>query len=192
MEDSGRSFLDILFGTNWAARLADMVNPFTFGTARHLGEGADGEWTLRIRDDDAVLAGTLHSWKLTFYGHGYKPGFPTLRAFDSGERIAIRWDPPEDTGATPITSYDLRYIRANAPDKSDELLWTVVTGFPDPNRTNNYVRGLLPGRKYDLQLRAVSATGAGPWSAVSRPAHTPNGPGRPRLARSFPAIAAWA
>ena len=177
----GRSFLDILTGTNWPALQADMVNPFTFGTARHLGESVDGEWTLRIRDDDADARGTLHSWKLTFYGHGYKPGFPTLRAFDSGERIAIRWDPPEDTGATPITSYDLRYIRANAPDKSDELLWTVVTGFPDPNRTNNYVRGLLPGRKYDLQLRAVSATGAGPWSAVSRAGPHPERPRAPAI-----------
>ena len=177
----GRSFLDILFGTNWPALQADMVDPFTFGTARHLGESVDGEWTLRIRDDDADARGTLHSWKLTFYGHGYKPGFPTLRAFDSGERIAIRWDPPEDTGATPITSYDLRYIRANAPDKSDELLWTVVTGFPDPNRTNNYVRGLLPGRKYDLQLRAVSATGAGPWSAVSRAGPHPERPRAPAI-----------
>ena len=182
----GRSFLDILTGTNWPALQADMVNPFTFGTARHLGESVDGEWTLRIRDDDPDARGTLHSWKLTFYGHGYTPGFPTLRAFDSGERIAIRWDPPEDTGATPITSYDLRYIRANAPDKSDELLWTVVTGFPDPNRTNNYVRGLLPGRKYDLQLRAVSATGAGPWSAVSRAGPHPERPRAPAIGEIVP------
>ena len=185
-EGKGRNIFEVLLGINWAARLADMVNPFTFGTARHLGEGAAGEWTLRIRDDDADARGTLHSWKLTFYGHGYTPGFPTLRAFDSGERIAIRWDPPEDTGATPITSYDLRYIRANAPDKSDESLWTVETGFPDPNRTNNYVRGLLPGRKYDLQLRAVSATGAGPWSAVSKAGPYPERPRAPAIGEIVP------
>ena len=182
----GYGFLEVLISTNFPALLADMVNPFTFGTARHLGESADGEWTLRIRDDNADARGILHSWKLTFYGHGYTPGLPTLRAFDSGERIAIRWDPPEDTGATPITSYDLRYIRANAPDKSDELLWTVVTGFPDPNRTNNYVRGLLPGRKYDLQLRAVSATGAGPWSAVSRAGPHPERPRAPAIGEIVP------
>ena len=183
----GRSFLDILLGTNWAARLADMVNPFTFGTARHLGEGADGEWTLRIRDDDAVLAGTLHSWKLTFYGHGYKPGFPTLRTRDNRERIRINFDPPEDTGATPITSYDLRYIRANVPDKSDESLWTVVTGFPDPNNVgHNYLRGLLPGRRYDLQIRAVNATGAGPWSAASRAGQLPEPPRAPAIGEIVP------
>ena len=183
----GRSFLDILFGTNWPARLADMVNPFTFGTARHLGEGAAGEWTLRIRDDDAVLAGTLHSWKLTFYGHGYRPGFPTLRTRDNRERIRINFDPPEDTGATPITSYDLRYIRANVPDKSDESLWTVVTGFPDPNNVgHNYLRGLLPGRRYDLQIRAVNATGAGPWSAASRAGQLPEPPRAPAIGGIVP------
>ena len=186
-EGRGLNIFDVLLGINWAARLADMVNPFTFGTARHLGEGAAGEWTLRIRDDDAVLAGTLHSWKLTFYGHGYRPGFPTLRTRDNRERIRINFDPPEDTGATPITSYDLRYIRANVPDKSDESLWTVVTGFPDPNNVgHNYLRGLLPGRKYDLQIRAVNATGAGPWSAASRAGQLPEPPRAPAIGEIVP------
>ena len=186
-EGKGRTIFEVLLGINWAARLADMVNPFTFGTARHLGEGADGEWTLRIRDDDAVIAGTLHSWKLTFYGHGYKPGFPTLRTRDNRERIRINFDPPEDTGATPITSYDLRYIRANVPDKSDESLWTVVTGFPDPNNVgHNYLRGLLPGRRYDLQIRAVNATGAGPWSAASRAGQLPEPPRAPAIGEIVP------
>ena len=186
-EGRGLNIFDVLLGINWAARLADMVNPFTFGTARHLGEGAAGEWTLRIRDDDAVLAGTLHSWKLTFYGHGYKPGFPTLRTRDNRERIRINFDPPEDTGATPITSYDLRYIRANVPDKSDESLWTVVTGFPDPNNVgHNYLRGLLPGRRYDLQIRAVNATGAGPWSAASRAGQLPEPPRAPAIGEIVP------
>ena len=186
-EGRGLNIFDVLLGINWAARLADMVNPFTFGTARHLGEGAAGEWTLRIRDDDAVLAGTLHSWKLTFYGHGYRPGFPTLRTRDNRYRIRINFDPPEDTGATPITSYDLRYIRANVPDKSDESLWTVVTGFPDPNNVgHNYLRGLLPGRKYDLQIRAVNATGAGPWSAASRAGQLPEPPRAPAIGEIVP------
>ncbi|MGE3151720.1 MAG: S8 family serine peptidase [Nitrospiraceae bacterium] len=39
-----------------------------FGSARHLGEGTDGNWTLQIRDASSGLTGTLTSWKLTFYG----------------------------------------------------------------------------------------------------------------------------
>ena len=69
------------------------------------------------------------------------------------------------------------------PDKSDESLWTVVTGFPDPNNVgHNYLRGLLPGRRYDLQIRAVNATGAGPWSAASRAGQLPEPPRAPAIA----------
>ncbi len=40
-----------------------------FGTARHLGEAADGDWTLRVFDLGALDTGTFESWQLTFYGH---------------------------------------------------------------------------------------------------------------------------
>jgi subtilisin-like proprotein convertase family protein len=42
--------------------------PWVFSSARHLGEAADGTWTLHVSDTDATYAGTFHSWKLTFYG----------------------------------------------------------------------------------------------------------------------------
>ena len=43
-------------------------NAWTFGSARHLGEGADGNWTFLVRDTNSGLTGALVSWKLTFYG----------------------------------------------------------------------------------------------------------------------------
>ena len=43
-------------------------NAWIFGSARHLGEGADGNWTLQVRDANPGSTGTLVSWKLTFYG----------------------------------------------------------------------------------------------------------------------------
>jgi hypothetical protein len=43
-------------------------NGWIFGSARHLGEGADGNWTLQVRDTSPGSTGTLISWKLTFYG----------------------------------------------------------------------------------------------------------------------------
>ena len=55
---------------------------FTFGVGRFLGESARGEWTLRATDHYGVdstgdtYAGTLKSWKMTFYGHGDYPGTP--------------------------------------------------------------------------------------------------------------------
>jgi kexin len=43
-------------------------NTWTFGSARHLDEVADGDWTLTVKDLAAVDTGTLQSWNLTFHG----------------------------------------------------------------------------------------------------------------------------
>lgn len=43
-------------------------NGWVFGTARHLGEAADGNWTLTVADQVAVDVGTFQSWGLKFYG----------------------------------------------------------------------------------------------------------------------------
>ncbi|VAW47194.1 hypothetical protein MNBD_GAMMA03-1519 [hydrothermal vent metagenome] len=39
-----------------------------FGSTRHLGESADGDWQLVVKDQLAEDKGTFQSWKLTFYG----------------------------------------------------------------------------------------------------------------------------
>jgi len=39
-----------------------------FGSARHFGESADGDWQLIIRDKSSSDKGTFQSWGLTFYG----------------------------------------------------------------------------------------------------------------------------
>ncbi len=43
--------------------------PWTFGSARHLGESPVGNWTLRVADKAGrgVIAGRLNGWQLTFY-----------------------------------------------------------------------------------------------------------------------------
>ncbi|MCG6869923.1 MAG: S8 family serine peptidase [Gammaproteobacteria bacterium] len=43
---------------------------WVFGSARHLGEGADGTWQLTVRDGFPGDAGTFRSWRLAFYGTG--------------------------------------------------------------------------------------------------------------------------
>ena len=44
-------------------------NAWVFGSARHLGESADGKWTLTVRDLKTGDTGTFQSWGLKFYGH---------------------------------------------------------------------------------------------------------------------------
>jgi kexin len=43
-------------------------NGWIFGSARHLGEGADGNWTLTVKDLATGSTGTFQSWRLKFYG----------------------------------------------------------------------------------------------------------------------------
>jgi kexin len=41
---------------------------WVFGSARHLGEAANGSWMLIVRDLAPVDTGTFQSWRLKFYG----------------------------------------------------------------------------------------------------------------------------
>ncbi|MBI5429878.1 MAG: S8 family serine peptidase [Nitrosomonadales bacterium] len=41
---------------------------WVFGSTRHLGEAADGNWTLNVQDGSPVDTGTFQTWKLKFYG----------------------------------------------------------------------------------------------------------------------------
>ena len=102
-----------------------------------------GEWTLRVKD---VLrrdrTGRLQSWGLTVYGHGSIPGAPDIDTVTpGGGTLTIDWKEPTVTGATTITSYDLRYIRDDATDKSDDN-WSVETGVGTPSNPNYTIAGL--------------------------------------------------
>jgi kexin len=53
---------------NHLATCATPYNGWVFGSARHLGEPANGNWTLTVKDGAATDTGTFQSWKLKFYG----------------------------------------------------------------------------------------------------------------------------
>ena len=147
-----------------ALRFGSLTTEFRFGSARHLGEDAAGEWTLRIKDLSRRDAGALRSWGLTIYGHGSVPGEPEIDVVTpGGGTLEIDWKAPTDTGETAITSYDLRYIRDDATDRSDDN-WSVVTGVGTPSNRSYTITGLTGGVKYEFQLRAHNDSGHGPWS----------------------------
>ena len=84
------------------------------------------------------------------------------------DSIVVSWDPPVQTGGSAITSYDLRYIRSDAPSRTDAN-WTVERGVwtgsgPLRRDLTGRVEG---GTSYDLQVRAANAAGAGPWSRTN-------------------------
>ena len=64
-----------------AALASSSASPgtFRFGSAKHLGENPNGEWELRVSDQVAVDSGTLESWSIKVYGHGF-----AVRAVSTG------------------------------------------------------------------------------------------------------------
>ena len=154
---------------------------FYLGASKHLGESAEGTWTLRVSDTADGLTGTLHSWTLTVHGHGQKPLAPGVTSASTGAgALTVAWTAPADTGGSDITSYDARSIRSDATDKSDAE-WTEHTGIWSAGDLEGEVTGLEDGVAYDVQLRAVNSGGGGLWSETVGGA-TASPPGEPRIA----------
>ena len=158
-----------------------LTTKFRFGSARHLGEDPAGEWTLRIKDNQRRNSGTLRSWGLTVYGHGSVPGAPEIDTLTPGVgTLTISWNAPTDTGETAIASYDLRYIRDDATDKSDGN-WSVETGVGTPSNRSYIITGLRGGVKYEIQLRAHNDSGHGLWSQAEAHKTTAVAPSPPSI-----------
>ena len=47
----------------------DTSTKASFGSARHLGESPDGDWTLKVIDEVINYNNNVYSWGLKFYGH---------------------------------------------------------------------------------------------------------------------------
>ena len=152
---------------------------FRLGSARHLGEESLGTWTLHIKDGRRQNTGTLESWSLTFYGQGEAPEKPTIHTATTGDTsLDVSWSAPTVTAASPVTSYDLRHIASDAADKSHSN-WTLRTDIWSAGTLDYVLTDLTRGVEYDLQVRAVSADGAGLWSDVFNGNTTALPPGPP-------------
>ena len=114
---------------------------FRFGSARHLGEDPAGIWTLRVLDYGSRDAERLKSWRLKFYGHRSTPSAPGIDFLDRGQRaLTVYWRAPSVIGASEVTSYDVRYILSDAPDKADAR-WTEVEGVLEIGRPELQLHG---------------------------------------------------
>ena len=102
--------------------------------------------------------------------HGYTKGVPDAPAVRAaqgiGDRLTVRWRKPGGTDA--ITDYDVRWYKG-AADPEDEADWIEPddTGGHDHTGTGTKatITGLDADTAYRVQIRAVNATGNGPWSA---------------------------
>ena len=151
-----------------------------FGSAKHLGENAEGTWTLTLTDEQTGDEGRLISWRLKAYGHGQNPGHVTVHPLVAGGgAITVTWDAPTEIGGSEVTSYDLRYLLRSAPDTSDAN-WTVVTNAGSLTDRSHTVTGLEGEERYRVAVRAVNSGGEGPWVFGGVIETLAVKPGRPR------------
>ena len=87
--------------------------------------------------------------------------------------MTVAWSAPSRDGGSPITAYDLRYIRTDA-DETMESNWTVMTIMEEAwwasggGSLQYVITGLTGGTQYDVQVRPVNAAaGTGPWSPTA-------------------------
>ncbi|MCY4581709.1 MAG: S8 family serine peptidase [Chloroflexi bacterium] len=159
---------------------------FRFGSAKHLGEDAHGEWKLRLTDHINAGDGTLDAWTITVYGHERPPGPPTVDSVTTVPgALTAAWTAPSYPSGPEVTAYDLRHVQSDANGAMDpnwtvlQDVWTATAG-GDLEYT---VTGLAEGARYDVQVRAINAAGDGAWSGtesatvpVNEPPVFPEGP----------------
>ena len=144
-----------------------LQSTFRMGSARHLGENAAGQWSLRIRDRVRGYSGRLKGWSVKIYGHGYIPGQPLITNTMTGtDALLVTWDPPVDSGDSALTSYDLRYIDSSELDRSDDM-WTEVSGIALTAIAPYELTVVLSAASVDIQVRARNNAGPGAWSPVT-------------------------
>ena len=164
------------FAPFYNAGVVRLNGQIRLGAAKHLGESPNGVWQLRVTDrvpspdGELNLDEVLKSWSITVYGHERTPGPPTLDSVTGGAgTLTVAWTAPVQTAGLMVTSYDLRYIGSDAPDKADanwtliEDVWTDAEG----GDLEHVISGLTRGSRYDVEVRAVNEVGEGPWSALT-------------------------
>ncbi len=89
------------------------------------------------------------------------PGAPGPPVVTEGNRmLTVTWSAPVDEGSAPITAYDLRHRPSGGG-------WTIVDSAWTSGALRHTISDLSSGAQYEVQVRAVSAAGAGGWSTTA-------------------------
>ena len=105
------------------------------------------------------------AWSATHVG-ATRPGAPAIDSVSGLARgLTVGWSAPASDGDATVTSYDLRHIETSA-DETVEANWTVESAAWTSGDLTAMVTGLEVGTQYDVQVRAVNASGEGPWAAT--------------------------
>ena len=142
-----------------------LMGDFRFGSARHLGENPNGDWTLSLTDHFPIYGGTLDTWRIKVYGHspvGDVPGVPAnLAATANGEtQIDLSWSAPSNPGGFPIIGYRIEV-------SEDSSSWNDLVADTGSVDTSYSHTGLTAGSKRYYRVSAINSDGTGPASNVA-------------------------
>ena len=159
-------------------RLLPGVNPFTiFEHASDFEIGVSYDFRIRAfnglrRGEPGNREDALGEWSPVVTitaGTPGRPGGPIIESVaPGGERLTVTWAPPSDTGMTPITGYDLEWVRHDS-------FWAQAgrQTFVATARTHT-ITGLDNDQLYRVRIRANNDTGIGDWTRATA---TPAAPG---------------
>lgn len=87
--------------------LVQRYDNWLFGTVRHLGESAQGTWTLSVRDGGPIDIGTFQQWTLRLYGSSFTSsgGAPNLTVTVTGSGTVTSSPPGIRCGADCVESF---------------------------------------------------------------------------------------
>ena len=99
------------------------------------------------------------------------PGVPTIATVTAGRNtsgltLTVTWTAPTNTGGSAITAYDVRHIKT-ADDETVDANWTEEDDAWTTGSLTYTITGLAESTEYDVQVRAVNATGDGDWSSTA-------------------------
>ena len=158
---------------NWSVR----SGIWSSGALRYdLGGLTDGVgYDVQVRAANAAGHGQW-SGSITATPHTM-PTAPAVVSVAAGDgALTIAWTAPADTGGLNIQSYDVRYIPAE--ENNPGAAWTEEQDVWTLGSLEHTITGLTNGVRYDLELRAVTSAGDGPWSSTfsGTPRTTPDVP----------------
>ncbi len=138
-------------------------------TAELTGLDTGTQYDVQVR---AVNDAGEGAWSATVVGTT-RPGAPAVDAVTGIKAgLTVEWSAPASDGDAAVSSYDLRYIKTSE-DETVEANWTVRARVWTSGDRTATVTGLDVGTQYDLQVRAVNVSGAGPWSPTRMAATVP-------------------
>ena len=162
---------------------------------RRLGAGFDGTGGVEADVDDvrvyerALSAEEVAGLFGSFPPPPASPGVPLeVSASPADGEVVLSWSGPESDGGYGVSGFEVRRRQA----ESGEWSGWVKRG---PSAGTHEFSGLVNGREYLFQVRAVNAVGRGSWSEVGSVPGVAGPPGQPRELSVSPgsglAIVSW-